>query len=266
MATSVALWSWLSPALIVTGALILIALERRYPYDKRQRFLRPGFWNDLVGYALLQSYLLGLIIARVIAAIDGATGLSRRHLIGAWSIPAQVAFFVVTHDLYIYLFHRLQHRSPLLWRLHEAHHATTDVDWLSGSRSHALEILINQTVEFAPILLLGAAPVVPIIKVTIDTLWGMYIHANVDVRSGRLQWIVNGPEMHRWHHAIEITDGVNFGTKFAFWDWLFGTAHRPAGKPSGYGIAEAFPSGFFRQQLHLFARRPRQSSSEVTTP
>jgi sterol desaturase/sphingolipid hydroxylase (fatty acid hydroxylase superfamily) len=255
MLASVALWTWLSPTLIGGGALVLIALERRFPYDRRQRFLRAGFWTDLVGYALLQSYLLGLCIAHIIAAIDGATGLSRHRLIGGFGIPAQVAFFVVTHDLYIYAFHRWQHRSPLLWRLHEAHHATTDVDWLSGSRSHALEILINQTIEFAPILLLGAHPVVPIIKVTIDTLWGMYIHANVDVKSGRLQWIINGPEMHRWHHAIELRDGVNFGTKLAVWDLLWGTAYRPPGKPSGYGIREPFPSGFLAQQLHLFARR-----------
>jgi len=258
MTDPVALWTWLSPTLIVTGALALVALERRYPYSPGQRFLRAGFWGDLVGYALVQSYLLGLLIAHIIAGIDGATGgLSRRHLIGGWSVPAQLAFFIVTHDLYIYLFHRLQHRFPLLWRIHEAHHATAEVDWLSGARSHALEILINQTIEFAPILLLGAAPEVVLIKVTIDALWGMYIHSNVDVRSGRLQWILNGPEMHRWHHAIEIRDGVNFATKFAYWDWLLGSAHHPSGrKPSGYGISEPFPTGFLAQQLHAFAPRP----------
>jgi sterol desaturase/sphingolipid hydroxylase (fatty acid hydroxylase superfamily) len=170
---------------------------------------------------------------------------------------------VLTHDLYIYLFHRLQHRSPLLWRIHEAHHATTDVDWLSGSRSHALEILINQTIEFAPLVLLGAAPEVAIIKLTVDALWGMYIHSNIDVRSGRLQRIINGPEMHRWHHAIEIRDGVNFATKFAFWDWLFGTAHLPTHKPSGYGIVEPFPSGYVAQQLHAF--KPREDPAPATT-
>jgi hypothetical protein len=42
----------------------------------------------------------------------------------------------------------------------------SDVDWLSGARSHALEILINQTIEFAPIVLLGAAPEVALIKLT----------------------------------------------------------------------------------------------------
>jgi sterol desaturase/sphingolipid hydroxylase (fatty acid hydroxylase superfamily) len=260
-AHGVAVWRVLSPALIVTGALVLVALERSRPYEPRQRFLRRGFWTDLLGYTFFQSYALGFVITRLSAWIGGATGLPRLHLLGAWPIWLQVLFFVVTHDLYIYLFHRLQHRSPTLWRLHEAHHATSEVDWLSGSRSHAFEILINQSIEFIPIALLGGAPEVALIKVTLDALWGMYIHANVDVRSGRLQWLLNGPEMHRWHHALEIRDGVNFSTKFAFWDWLFRTAHLPPGKPSGYGISEPFPTGYLRQQLHLFLPRPNETTA-----
>jgi hypothetical protein len=56
----------------------------------------------------------------------------------------------------------------------------------------------------------------------------------------RLQWVINGPEMHRWHHAIDHPQGrINFGTK-AIWDWIFGTAYRPAKKPAGYGLAEAY--------------------------
>lgn len=255
MSASVALWIWLSPLAIVTGALALVALERWRPYDRRQRFLRAGFWDDLIGYTFIQSYLLGLVIARLTAWLDQLTGLSRHHLVGRWPVGVQVLFFLVTHDFYIYCFHRLQHRSPLLWRIHEAHHATANVDWLSGARSHALEILINQTVELAPIVLLGASPEVALIKVTIDALWGMYIHANIDVKSGALQLVINGPEMHRWHHAVEIRDGVNFSTKLAFWDYLFGTAHRPAGKPSGYGLEEPFPSGYLAQQRYAFSRR-----------
>ena len=158
-------------------------------------------------------------------------------------------------------FHRLQHRSSLLWRLHEAHHSTEDVDWLSGSRSHVLEILINQTIEFAPIVLLGAAPEVALIKVTVGSLWGMYIHSNVDVRTGRWQYVINGPEMHRRHHSADRRDGsnVNFATKLAFWDWLFGTAYHPAGKPGSYGLWDVgFPHGYVRQQLYAF-RRPARS-------
>ena len=248
-------WSVATPVLIVASALVLIALERRYPYDPRQRLLRRGLVDDLVFYGLIQSYLLGLVIASLIEVTDRSTGLSRLHLVSGWPVWCQVVFFLVTHDLYIYVFHRLQHRVPLLWRLHEAHHATANVDWISGARSHPLEILINQTIEFAPIVLLGAAPEVALIKGLLGAAWGMYIHSNVDVRTGPLQYFINGPEMHRWHHAQEVVD-VNFATKLAIWDWLFGTAYRPPSKPQSYGLhAAQFPTGYFRQILHAFRLR-----------
>ena len=256
----------LSLILIVAVAGLIILLERRYPYVPQQKFLREGFWNDLILYALLQSYLLGLLISIIIAWIDTGTGISRLRIVADWPLWTQVLFFLVTHDLYIYWFHRLQHRSIRLWRLHEAHHSTKDVDWLSGSRSHTLEILINQTVEFAPIVLLGAASEVALIKGVISAVWGMWIHSNIDARTGWLTYVFNGPEMHRWHHSDIVKDGsYNFATKLALWDWMFGTAHLPDNKkPKGYGILEIeFPKSYLRQ--HLFAFRPLKPD-EYRTP
>ena len=252
-------WELISPVFIVGSAFLLLGLERRFPYTPGQPLLRRGFWMDLVGYALVQSYLLAVAISWIIRGLDGVTGLSPLRLVSGWPVGLQLLFFFVEHDLYIYLFHRWQHHQPRLWRIHEAHHSTPDVDWLSGSRSHALEILVNQTIEFAPMVLLGAAPEVPIIKGAIDAVWGMWIHCNVDARTGWLQRIVNGPEMHRWHHAIEATDidrrgAFNFATKLAVWDWLFGTAWLPGHKPRGYGLPHFFPDGYTRQ--HLYAFRP----------
>jgi len=247
----------LSTAAVVAAAIVFIALERRFPYDRGQAFFREGFWTDLALYTLVQSYILGLLIAAFIGWLDRLTDPSHPGWLSGWPLWAQVLFFLVTHDLYIYWFHRLQHRSPWLWRIHEAHHSGTSVDWLSGSRSHPFEILINQTIEFAPIVLLGAAPVVATIKVTIDAIWGMYIHSNIGVRSGRLQYVLNGPEMHRWHHAAELAPGDNFATKLAVWDWIFGTAHRPSiagARPRGYGLAGAvsFPGGYLAQLVRAF--------------
>ena len=222
--------------IIVTAAVVYIALERRYPYTPGQKLVREGFWNDFVMYTIVQSLVLGQVIDAVVRALAG-----RHHLdfVTAWPLWAQVGFFFVTHDLYIYCFHRLQHRNRFLWRTHEAHHSVRDVDWLAGSRSHALEILVNQTIEFAPIAILGAPPEVAVLKGTLDAVWGMYIHANIDVKSGWLQYVINGPEMHRWHHKDDISDGVhNFGTKLAIWDWIFGTAYNPARKPKGYGLLD----------------------------
>ncbi len=241
------------PILVIAAALLFILLERIFPYDKGQPFFREGFFSDLILYALLQSYVLSLVIGAFIYWIDAQTGLSRLRLVGEWSVWAQVVFFVVTHDFYIYWFHRWQHRHKVLWRLHEAHHSAKQVDWIAGMRSHSLEILINQTIEFAPIILLGASPEVVLIKGAIDGIWGMWIHSNINVKTGALQFVINGPEMHRWHHAKEIKEGgLNYSTKLAIWDWLFGTAYLPKEKPSGYGIAdEQYPLSVIEAPWHV---------------
>lgn len=246
--------SIISTLAIIAAALIIIGLERLFPYDQGQLLFRSGFWNDLGMYTIVQSYVLGLIIFGFIEWIDNATSLSRYRIITDWPIWCQVLLSLVTHDLYIYWFHRWQHHNKWLWRVHEAHHSTGDVDWLSGSRSHSLEILINQTIEFTPLILLGCAPEVILIKGSIDAIWGMYIHSNIDVHSGPLQYIINGPEMHRWHHAVDDdAHNRNFGTKFAFWDWMFGTAFFPRSrKPAGYGLSEDFPENYFTQHTHAF--------------
>lgn len=253
---------WTLAAVVAAGAGFTL-LERWFPYNTGQKVLRTGFWIDIVLYCFVQSYVMGIIIGRVIQALDAHTGLSRLGLVGGWPLTAQLAFFVVTHDLYIYGFHRLQHRTPFLWRLHEAHHSVPQVDWLSGVRSHALEILINQTIEFAPIVLLGAPPAVAVLKGAISAIWGMLIHSNLDLRLGKLQYVINGPEMHRWHHATDPQAyDRNFSTKLALWDWLFGTAYFPdpaVRKAEAYGLSyvqypEQFPLGYFVQQAYAFRR------------
>lgn len=266
----------LAPVIVVAGALAIIALERWLPYD-RQRLWRDGLAVDLIGYALIQSAVLAIVIRGVVGAIDhglgavaGGAAMSSHGLVAGWPFAAQVAVFVVSHDFYIYWFHRWQHASPRLWRLHEAHHSARDIDWLAGSRSHALEIAINQTVEVAAMVLLGASTDVMLCKGAISIVSGMWIHANVDLGHPRLgalgafgaRWlgwvrcVVNGPALHRWHHAIDYAPpGKNFATKLALWDHAFGTADRPARKPAGYGLADPFPTGFLAQQAHAFRRR-----------
>jgi len=256
------------PIIIVT-ALIFVALERRFPYDKNQKLFREGFWVDLIGYGVVQSYLLGLLIAKLIETMDAWTGWSRLGVVSRWPLVVQCGFFFVMHDLYIYLFHRWQHSNKFLWRIHEAHHSGRDVDWLSGTRSHALEILINQTIEFAPIVLLGAAPEVAVFKGVIDAVWGMYIHSNLDTRHGVFGYVFNGPELHRVHHSrIFRGTGANFATKLSVWDWLFGTVDLPEHKPLAYGLAGEpnFPQGFVAQQVYAFRGFEPRPDGSTTAP
>lgn len=240
---------------IIGSAFLFLILERIFPYNKNQRVFREGFFDDLALYTIAQSYILSIIIfGYIITFIDNSTGLSRLKIFAEIPIWIQLIFFTVTHDLYIYFMHRWQHSNKWLWRLHEAHHSSKKVDWLSGSRSHALEILINQTVEFAPIILLGSPPEVIAYKGLISASWGMYIHSNIDVKSGWLQKIINGPEMHRWHHSTGKGRNRNFATKLAIWDWIFGTAYLPPSKPDEYGLKTYFPKNYFTQTVFAFRR------------
>ena len=241
--------------ILVLSVFVFIWLERRFPYRPGIPVLREGFWVDLIWYTFIQSYFLKIFIfGYLIEPMRRSWHLESMHWLDHWPVALQVLLFLVIHDFYIYWFHRAQHHSKLLWRTHEAHHSNREVDWLAGTRSHVLEIIINQTIEFAPIvLLLGPdSPVVPI-KALIDAVWGMYIHSNIDVRSGKLQYFINGPEMHQWHHANDrAVFYANYSTKFAVWDWLFGTAYLPGRKkPAEYGLYYDYPKDYFLQ--HWFS-------------
>ncbi|HVU98584.1 MAG TPA: sterol desaturase family protein [Puia sp.] len=242
-------------AALVISVFVFVWLERRFPYTKGIPVFRDGFWVDLIWYTFIQSYFLKILIfGYLIEPMRRSWHLESMHWLDHWPVALQVLLFLVIHDFYIYWFHRAQHHSKLLWRTHEAHHSNKEVDWLAGTRSHVVEIIINQTIEFAPIvLLLGPdSPVVPI-KALIDAVWGMYIHSNIDVRSGKLQYFINGPEMHQWHHANDrAVFYANYSTKFAMWDWIFGTAYLPGRKkPAEYGLYYDYPKDYFLQ--HWFS-------------
>jgi len=249
-------WDVLTPALICAGAAAIAALERLRPFD-RQPFVREGFFTDLFWYGLVQGTLISAGARALVTRIG-----SPWPLVSDWPVAAQVAFFLVAGDLAIYWFHRLEHASPWLWRLHEAHHSAARLDWIATARRHALELFVLQVaLVYLPLVLLGAAPATIAVLAVIDSIWGMYIHANLDVRSGWLQRLLNGPEMHRLHHAASGEQQTNFSSKLACWDFFFGTAlERPRAR-FGYGLwgGEPYPEGYFAQLRYAF--RPLAATS-----
>lgn len=244
-------------AILFCWIAVIITWERVSPYRKGLPFLRDGFWVDLVWYTLIQSYVLKIVIFDyLIAPMQRHFDWSRFQFVQHWPVWVQVLFFLVMHDLYIYLFHRFQHSNKFFWRIHEAHHSVKQVDFLAGSRSHVMEIIINQTIEFAPIILLGADPVVVPIKALLDSMFGLFIHANIKVNLGRFKYIFNTPGLHLWHHAnYQEVFHANFATKFSVWDYLFGTVydpgHAPGDRPENWGLYYEYPRDYFLQ--HAFS-------------
>lgn len=255
---------WTHPAtissiIIITAVITFSFLERYFPYQKGLPYFRKGWFLDLVWYTWIQSAILGtFIFSYVIEPVRNMLFLPEEGLLSSWPLWALVLFFFVTHDFYIYWFHRWQHHNKWLWRTHEAHHSVEQVDFLAGSRSHMVEILINQTIEFAPIIILldvETGILVKYIKATIDAVYGQFIHSNLNVKMGKLGYIFNGPILHQWHHGdhVEVYH-ANFATKLSLWDYLFGTAYNPDKKPGRYGVWYHFPKDWFEQHIFMFVR------------
>lgn len=247
----------LTTGILICWIILMIVWERVRPFRKGLPLFREGIWVDIIWYTLIQSYFLKIIIFDyLILPAQHAFDWSDYQFVRDLPIALQVLFFVVTHDLYIYLFHRFQHSNTYFWRTHEAHHSVKEVDFIAGSRSNALEIIINQTIEFLPIFVLGADPAVLPIKALLDAMFGMFIHANIDVKLGKWKYVFNSPELHLWHHAnYQEVFHANFSTKFAIWDYLFGTIYEPNKKPGNerenWGLYYDFPRDYFLQ--HAFS-------------
>lgn len=251
--------------ILIGWIAFIIAWERISPYRKGLPFFREGFWVDLVWYTLIQSYFLQILIFKfIIPHIQQLISWHGFAFFQSWTITEQVLFFLVTHDLYIYLFHRWQHSSKILWRTHEAHHSGKQVDFMAGARSHVVEIIINQTIEFAPIVIMGAHPEVIPIKALLDAVQGMFIHANINVKLGRFKYFFNTPELHLWHHAnYREVFHANFSTKFSVWDYLFGTVYDPGHKPGdhrdNWGLYYEYPKDYFLQHAFSVKRFDEQA-------
>ena len=74
------------------------------------------------------------------------------------------------------------------------------------------------------------------------TLLALFQHANVRLRFPGLRWVINTPEWHHWHHAIDDdARDKNFGLPVV--DKIFGTAYLPKDRrPVGFGTRSPVPA------------------------
>ncbi len=136
------------------------------------------------GYGVIQSYVMGAVIA-VIYSIDNDTHASRFQ---SFPIGRMASGNVLSrlHDLNTYLIHRMPTCNKFLWRTHEAHHATEQVDWLSGIQvSLSRDFAIRDGVVSAGHIV-GCLPWVPLYKGMVNAIYGMYIHSNLNISMGKL--------------------------------------------------------------------------------
>jgi sterol desaturase/sphingolipid hydroxylase (fatty acid hydroxylase superfamily) len=242
--------------------LLFVPLEKLFAL-RPQRVFRRGLLTDLTHLLVNNLFVTaGTIVLVVAAAIPflwiRSVGLARALPMGA-AIPLAVVIALVGN----YWGHRLTHRVPFLWRFHSVHHSIELMDWVAAGRLHPLGSAFTQAFTVLPLVLLGYEPGVFAGVTVFVTLLAIFQHANVRLRFPVLRWVINTPEWHHWHHAIddEARD-KNFGLPLI--DKLFGTAYLPKEKrPVGFGIHDPVPQVGYLKHLAYPFTKPARSPATV---
>jgi len=253
------------------GLMPLIALlERLLPRHPDWNRSHDDLRTDLIYFPT------NLVVAGGLSALWGglhivlATELQRA--VGSpvwpsdWPLPVQVLLACIAAEFFAYWPHRWMHENPFLWRFHSIHHCSKRVYWLNAIRAHPGEHLFRGFISALPLAVLGAPPEVLAYWMVLSRVGGLFQHANIDFALGPFAWIFSIGELHRWHHsAIRKEADHNYGDTFIFWDTAFGTRFLPRERaaPSEVGIRglEAFPTGWWRQQLAPFRYAEIESES-----
>ena len=172
-----------------------------------------------------------------------------------WPVAAQAALMLAAADFFRYWLHRAFHRYEFMWRYHAVHHSPHRLYWLNVGRFHPIEKAVQFAVDTLPFALAGVSTEVLAAYFVFYAINGFFQHSNCDVRLGPLNYIVSGPELHRWHHSeFSEESDTNFGNNLIVWDLLFGTRFLPADRGVGrLGLVNRnYPTGFLAQMKTPF--------------
>ncbi|MCB1196826.1 MAG: sterol desaturase family protein [Deltaproteobacteria bacterium] len=177
-------------------------------------------FNALCMYLLLPAGLVGIAMwaekngIGVFNRVDLAKGLD-------------IGFGILLLDLSMYMQHVLSHRIPVLWRLHQVHHADQDLDVTSGLRFHPIEAILSLAYKAIIVCLFGISPEVTLGFEILLNANALFNHSNVYLPGWLdrcLRLFLVTPDMHRIHHSIDQREySHNYGFQLTWWDRLFAT-------------------------------------------
>lgn len=145
-----------------------------------------------------------------------------------WPIFAQAILMVLSADFLRYWLHVCSHRWSWLWRLHAVHHSPHKIYWLNVGRFHSVEKALQFLIDSLPFIVLGVSDQVIALYFVFYSINGFSQHCNIQLSLGYLNYLISGPELHRWHHSSLVKEANhNYGNNLIVWDLIFGTRFLP---------------------------------------
>lgn len=244
---AVAAGVWERPRLLIgfaICAMVFVPLEHLVPLVRRPP-PRQDWLVDVV-HSVANRLPITVGVAGTISVLapvlHAAVPAGFRNLVLSQPGWLQFIVLVLIADLANYSAHRALHEIPLLWRLHEVHHSSTNLDWLSTSRGHPLDQIINLVITVLPIYAIGFDVTFSAAFLLFQFYFPFLAHANTRITLRPLSAVMVTPAFHHWHHAAE-PEAVNrnYGALLSVWDRMFRTAYLPRQTPTRYGTGRELP-------------------------
>lgn len=250
-------------------AIIFVPIEMVWPKRSDQPRFHEEWRTDLIYFTISHLFIqfFSVVITETVTKTFGRFEFDGLH---KWvqDLPFVVelflAFFVA--DFFQYWVHRLFHTYGYLWRFHSIHHSTQNMDWLAGSRTHFIDILVTRGAAFTPLYIFGFSPLVFNVYILFMAIHAVLIHSNTRINFGFFKYIFATPQYHHWHHCDDPRYyGKNFATIFPFIDKVFGTYYLPGKEwPSGTGLNDvSFPKGYLKQMVYPLRHDPFKPDSNI---
>lgn len=169
-----------------------------------------------------------------------------------WASLCTILMFLAV-ELSEYVFHFAEHKFPVLWEFHKLHHSALELNPLTSHRHHPVSTLLAGILRgFMTGIVSGAivyefnisnveAVALSLVasKIFIIATLDPLKHSHFKISFGIFDRLLISPYMHQIHHSkIKIHWDRNFGTNLSIFDWIFGTAYKPAkGERIIYGIS-----------------------------
>ena len=255
----------------LVGASFLIWIaEIIFPWRKNQPLIRDHFWLDSF-YLFWNYFLFSLIAYNALSMVGvqlfkdflGLFGITNIVAIYVGGLPAwlQLVLIFVLRDFMQWNIHRMYHHVNWMWEFHKVHHSTKEMGFAALLRYHWMENILYRMFEYIPLAMIGFG-ITDFFIVHIFTLvTGQLGHANLKITLGPFKYLLNGPQMHLWHHAKEMPashpNGFNYGITLSIWDYIFKTNYWPSDDehlPVGLPDKENFPEDFVGQTIRPFQR------------
>jgi sterol desaturase/sphingolipid hydroxylase (fatty acid hydroxylase superfamily) len=204
---------------------ILFALEGLFPHMKdRKRRIAHGFPHVLTAVlnGALTRFMLAGITMRAISW-SGAHSLGLMRMVDLPPALRVVATFIL-FDIWMYYWHMANHRVPLFWRFHRAHHSDIGMDATTALRFHPGELILSSFIRLPVIVLIGMNFSELVLFEVMLNSSTLFHHSNVALQEKwdrMLRVLFVTPNMHRIHHSVERGEtNSNFTSLLSLWDRL----------------------------------------------